>query len=228
MPSSETFEGFGEAALDFYEGLAADNSKTYWQEHKSVYESAVAEPMKALAATLEREFGTAKIFRPYRDLRFSADKRPYQEHASLGIGEGEAQGHGGFYLSLSREGLMLGGGYHQPAKDQLERFRNLQDDDAAAADLDATLARLGKQGLVLSEGSPVKTAPRGWSRDHPRIELIRRTTLVVLRNDEPADWLFEKRALDVITKAWRSVGQWNAWLDTRVGASTLPAPARGR
>jgi uncharacterized protein (TIGR02453 family) len=217
--------GFGDAALDFYEGLAADNSRTYWQLHKDVYEGAIAEPMRALAAALEPEFGTPRIFRPYRDLRFSADKRPYQEHASMGV---EGARGSGYYLSLSREGLMLAGGNHQPAKDQLERFRTLQDDDAATADLDATLASLLERGFVLSEGSPVKTAPRGWSRDHPRLELIRRTSLVVVRHYEPGDWLFDERCLGVVTEGWRAVGTWNAWLDARIGASTLPAPARGR
>ncbi len=225
---STPFQGFGDSALDFYEGLAADNSTTYWQQHKAVYDSAIAEPMKALASALEPEFGEIKIFRPYRDLRFSADKRPYQEHASMGTRAGETEGHGGCYLSLTAEGLMLAGGYHQPAKDQLERFRTLQDDDGAAADLDATLASLERQGFVLSAGAPVRTAPRGWSRDHPRIALIRRTSLVVVRHEEPRDWLFDPRCLDVVTAAWRDVGTWNAWLDARVGPSTLPTPARGR
>lgn len=226
--SSTTFQGFGEAALDFYEGLVADNGKTYWQQHRAVYDSAIAEPMTALAAALEPEFGQVKIFRPYRDLRFSADKRPYQEHASMGTRAGENEGHGGCYFRLDLEGLTLAGGYHQPARDQLARFRTLQDDDAAAADLDATLASLEEQGFALSEGAPVRTAPRGWPRDHPRIALIRRTSLVVVRHDEPADWLFDRRCLDVVTAAWRTVGSWNAWLDARVGPSTLPASTRGR
>ena len=84
--TARTFEGFGERALDFYEGLAADNSRTYWKAHEDVYREHVAEPLKALAAELTPEFGEPKIFRPFRDLRFSPDKRPYAEHASLSVG----------------------------------------------------------------------------------------------------------------------------------------------
>src|SRR3954470_24564204 len=93
--TATTFEGFGERVLDFYEGLAADNSRTYWKAHEAVYREHVAEPLAALAAELTPEFGAPKIFRPYRDLRFSSDKRPYAEHASLAVAREDG---GGLYL----------------------------------------------------------------------------------------------------------------------------------
>jgi len=96
------FEGFGERALDFYEGLAADNSRSYWQDNQDVYSEHVAGPLQALAAELAVEFGQPKIFRPYRDLRFSADKRPYQEHASMSVSRDDG---GGLYFALSAVGL---------------------------------------------------------------------------------------------------------------------------
>src|SRR4051794_41922016 len=90
--TARTFEGFGDRALDFYEGLAADNSRTYWKAHEDVYREHVAEPLQALATELTPEFGEPKIFRPHRDLRFSADKRPYTEHASLGVSHDDGGG----------------------------------------------------------------------------------------------------------------------------------------
>ncbi len=105
-----TFTGFGEGALTFYEGLAADNSRTYWQTHVDTYRREIAEPLAALAAALEPEFGAIKIFRPHRDVRFSPDKRPYQEHASLAAPAGETRPViGGLYLALSPTGLFVGG-----------------------------------------------------------------------------------------------------------------------
>jgi uncharacterized protein (DUF2461 family) len=74
--------GFPEEALVFYEGLEADNTKAYWTDHKAVYERAVREPLDALLAELAPEFGTAKVFRPYRDVRFSKDKTPYKTAAA--------------------------------------------------------------------------------------------------------------------------------------------------
>ena len=72
------FRGWGPEALEFFEGLEADNSKSYWQKNKSTYETKVLAPMQELLAELEPEWGEGRIFRPYRDIRFSADKSPYK------------------------------------------------------------------------------------------------------------------------------------------------------
>ena len=61
------FTGFPVAALDFYDDLEMDNTKSFWDKHKAVYDEGVKAPMTALLAKLEPEFGAGKIFRPYRD-----------------------------------------------------------------------------------------------------------------------------------------------------------------
>jgi hypothetical protein len=73
-----SFQGWPEEALEFYEGLEADNSRTYWLAHKDVYDGSVLLPMTELMAELEPAHGESKIFRPYRDVRFSKDKSPYK------------------------------------------------------------------------------------------------------------------------------------------------------
>ena len=98
------FEGWPEEALEFYEGLEADNSKAYWTEHKAVYEDEVLRPMTDLVEELAAEFGEAKIFRPYRDVRFSADKSPYKTHIGALLGTG--------YVQLSADGLAAGDGMY--------------------------------------------------------------------------------------------------------------------
>ena len=103
-----TFSGFPDAGPAFYEGLEADNSKTYWLAHKAVYESAIREPMLALVDALEGEFGEARLFRPYRDVRFSADKSPYKTHQGAFTGADTAFG---YYVQMSADGLALGGGF---------------------------------------------------------------------------------------------------------------------
>jgi len=220
------FEGFGPHALEFFEGLEADNSKGYWSAHKAQYDEEIAEPLRALAESLAPRFGEAKIFRPYRDVRFSPDKRPYQEHASLGIhGPQLGSEHGALYLQLSPEGLLLAGGLYAPARDQLERFRDLQDDPDETEILDALLERLAMAGYPLGSGAPVKTAPRGRPVDHPRIELIRRTMLTVAHTFAPAPWFFAAEALDRVVAGFETIGQWNAWLGRHVGPSEKPLRA---
>jgi uncharacterized protein (TIGR02453 family) len=213
------FAGFGPDALTFYEGLAVDNSKAYWQAHKDVYERDVAGPLRALAEELEDEFGPAKVFRPYRDVRFSADKRPYKENAALVVEE-----RGALYLSLSLEGLFVAAGYYQPSRDQLERFRALQDDEKVTAELDRLLSRLAKRGYPLGEGDPVRTAPRGYRQDHPRIDFLRRRSLTVSALHEPEEWLHSRGCLDVVRDGWRACREWNSWLQRHVGPPTDAPP----
>ena len=110
------FAGFGEAVVDFYDGLEVDNSKAYWQANKSVYETEVRAPMEELLAELAPKYGEGRVFRPYRDVRFSADKSPYKTNLAAMLG-------GGGYVSLSADGLGAGYGMYMMASDQLERFR---------------------------------------------------------------------------------------------------------
>ncbi len=115
------FQGWRAEALEFFEGLEADNSKAYWQQNKSVYEELVRAPMEELLAELEPDWGEGRIFRPYRDIRFSRDKSPYKTHIGAVVGEG--------YVQLSAEGLGVGCGMWEMAPDQLERYRSAVADD---------------------------------------------------------------------------------------------------
>lgn len=217
--TADRFEGFGEEALDFYLGLSADNSKAYWQAHRGIHESAVAAPLRALAAELEDEFGAFKIFRPYRDVRFSPDKRPYKEAASM-VAWGS--GGGALYVELGLPGLMVAGGYYDPARDQLLRWRRLQDEPTIARELDEVIERLEKAGYPLGGGDPLKTAPRGWPTDHPRIELLRRRRLEAAGRHDPGPWLHTREVVDVVREGFTALEEWNAWLGRRVGPSDEP------
>src|ERR1700683_348036 len=110
------FSGWPEEALDFYDGLAAENTKSYWTEHKAFYEAKILRPMTEQTETRAAECGEPKIFRPYRDVRFSADKTPYKTHIGAVVG-------GTGYLQLSAEGLAAGAGIGQLSPDQLARYR---------------------------------------------------------------------------------------------------------
>src|SRR5262245_56431905 len=167
------FVGFPEQALIFYEGLEADNSKPYWTDHKSVYESCVRAPMEALLAELEAEFGAAKIFRPYRDVRFSKDKAPYK----TAIG---ASSQGGGYVQLSARGLAVGGGYYHTASDQLQRLRRAVDDDVRGPELERIVAALRRSGYQV-DGERLKILPRGYPADHPRADLLRYKSMIAWR-----------------------------------------------
>lgn len=217
------FEGLDRDALSFYAELRADNTKTWWTANKARYDAAVRAPFEALGAELEPEFGAVKIFRPYRDVRFSADKTPYKLHIGM-----VSQATPAHYLQLSDEGLMVGGGIYDVPSPALARFREVVDDPRTAEDLDALLDELGSAGFELLRGDALKTAPRGYRADHPRLELLQLKRLAVGRHEPPADWMWSPDAYDVIADDWRTVSTWCAWLTETLGAELLEAAQSSR
>ena len=105
------FRGWKVEALEFFEGLEVENTKAYWQRNKEVYDTLVRAPMEELLAELAPDWGEGRIFRPYRDVRFSSDKSPYKTNIAAVVGDG--------YVSLSAEGLGAGSGMWELAADQL-------------------------------------------------------------------------------------------------------------
>jgi uncharacterized protein (DUF2461 family) len=91
--------------LDFYEDLENDNSQAFWTAHKAVYDEQVKSPIVELVAAVAAEFGDAKLFRPYRDIRFAKDKTPYKTHQGVWFNDSRR------YLQVSAAGLFVGGGY---------------------------------------------------------------------------------------------------------------------
>lgn len=211
-----TFTGLSEDAIDFYEELEAHNNKAFWTANKGRYDAEVKAPIAALGEELS-DYGPFRLFRPYNDVRFQKNKPPYKT-AQGAYTEGD--GGTGYYLHLSAEGLMVGCGYYAMAKDQLERFRTVLDDDARGeelVDIVETLAKRYEVGAI----AELKTAPRGYPKDHPRIELLRRKGLIVSKTFGVPKWIFTKAAVKRVRTVWDDAAPMCAWLDTHVGPSEL-------
>jgi uncharacterized protein (TIGR02453 family) len=218
------FEGFPDEGLVFYEGLEADNSKPYWSAHKQVYEECVRRPMQALAEELTAEFGTPKLFRPYRDVRFSSDKTPYKVHQGAVL-HVDGRGVGSVYVQLSADGLRVSGGCWRLQPDQVERYRRAVADDVQGERLTREVERLRQQGWSIVGDRLVRT-PRGYAADHPRVELLKHKALHASQEWEPADWLHQRTALDRVREAWRDTAALNLWLADNVGTTTAPPDRR--
>lgn len=214
-----TFDGIPIAALDFYEDLEADNSKTFWTAHKAIYDESVLAPIKALAEELSTEFGATKIFRPYRDVRFSRDKTPYKDHQGVWFTESYR------YFHISASGLFVGGGRWEMASDQIGRLREAVADDITGAQLEAALKTAAKAKLEPG-GEQLTRVPSGYDKDHPRADLLRRKSLTVRREVGSPDWLQTKKARAEVAKLFRAMEPLVVWLEQNVGKSELPA--RGR
>src|SRR4051812_36863694 len=211
------FKGWPSAAIDFFDGLEDDNSKTYWQANKPIYDEAVKAPMAELVAELEAEFGEGKIFRPNRDVRFSADKSPYKTSIAATLGRGG-------YIQLSGAGLAAGCGMWMMASDQLERFRRAVDDERSGRELVNLVAAVTKKSFDVTAHDSLKTAPRGYPKDHPRIELLRQKGLVTWKEWPAGAWLASRKAKDRVVDLLHAAEPIQRWLHEHVGDSTLPDP----
>jgi uncharacterized protein (TIGR02453 family) len=213
------FQGFGEGAVRFFEDLAANNTRDWWRANKDWYERDVRAPLEHLLDDLQAEFGEAKVFRPNRDTRFSKDKSPYKTSAAAVVFDPVAGDHT-LYVQLSADGLMVGGGNHMPATDQLARLRAAIDADDTGSQLEAIVARIRGHGGEVGAHDELKTAPRGYGSDHPRIELLRYKGITGWFEHPAEPWLHTTKARDTVAEDWRALGPLNAWLAANVGRST--------
>jgi uncharacterized protein (TIGR02453 family) len=211
------FKGWPAEAIEFYEGLEADNSKAYFQAHKAIYDEQVKGPMDELLAELAAEFGTGKVFRPNRDIRFSADKTPYKTALAAVCSDGG-------YIQFSAKGLGVGSGMWMMEADQLERYRRAVDDETTGGELLETIAAGRKAKIDVTGHDVLKTAPKGYPKDHPRIEQLRYKGLVAWKEWPAGAWLGKKTAKDRVVEFFRAARPLNAWLEANVGDS---ARARG-
>jgi len=213
------FKGWPVEAIEFFEGLEADNSKTYWLERKGVYESSVKAPMEALLAELAGEFGEAHLFRPYRDVRFSKDKSPYKTNIAATVGE---RG----YVSLSAEALGAGSGMYMMAPDQLERYRAAVDSPGSGAELERLVAGLRGRGASVESHDALKTVPKGYPKDHPRADLLRGKGLISWQQWSVGEWLGTSEARKRVVSFLRASRPLCEWLDGHVGPTTLDGHGR--
>lgn len=204
------FTGIPLAALDFYEDLEADNSKAFWQEHREVYEEQVKAPLKLLADELAPKFGEYKMFRPYRDVRFSKDKTPYKTHQGIWFGDSSR------YLHVSGAGLFLAAGYWHTSPAQVGRLRRAVDDDVVGPHLEKAVASVRRKGYEVG-GEQLSRVPSGFDKEHVRADLLKHKTLVASRELMAPDWLTTPQARAEIAKCWRAMAPVVDWLEANVG-----------
>ena len=204
------FTGWPVEAIEFYEGLEDDNSREYWHAHKDVYDQCVKTPMQALLDALEDEFGPGRIFRPNRDVRFSNDKAPYKLNCAAHLTGG--------YVSVSADELFVGSGLYMPMPDDLKRFRAAIDAERTGRELEQIVAKLRKAKYDVGAHDSVKTAPRGYAKDHPRIELLQLKGIVMSKSWPVGGWLGTRKAKDRVVTTLEAARPLNTWLADHVRA----------
>jgi uncharacterized protein (TIGR02453 family) len=206
MPAD--FTGFPSQALDFYDDLEIENTRSFWEEHKGTYEYSVRRPMVALCAALADEFGDAKVFRPYRDVRFAKDKTPYKTAQGAFIEVGPATG---WYVELSARGVRTGAGFYDATGPRIASIRAAIDDDDRGNELAQMLKKLEANGWRIG-GHVLKTAPRGFDLSHPRINLLRHKSLTIGHDYGFEPIIHTPELLEAVRDDWRTLRPFVEWV----------------
>ena len=200
----DRFAGWKGDFQGFFLGLQLDNSTAYFEAHRRTYEQDVKGPMVALLADLEPEFGPARLARPNRDIRFSADKSPYKTNIY-------ADARGGGYVALDASGLVAAGGRYMMDAPQLASFRAAVAADGPGQELAAVVAELRVQGYEVG-GQELKRVPPPYPRDHPRADLLRHRRLIYWRRWEIGPWIATPEPRERVARVWRDGRRLADWM----------------
>ena len=174
------------STLDFLKQIDQNNHREWFEAHKDQYlaakanvEDFIGEVTLGLNQTDEIEMH--KLYRIYRDVRFSKDKTPYKNYMSGFFRRAGVERRGGYFFSIQTGKSMVGGGFYGPNKDDLKRIRKEFEQDGDTITKIITDPTFVKTFGEL-QGGGVKTAPQGFSKDHPNIKLIRKKQFYAMRS----------------------------------------------
>jgi uncharacterized protein (TIGR02453 family) len=220
------FRGFGPKALAFFKALEFHQSKAWFDENRSLYESDVVEPMVALLDDLTARFkakriplradGKHSVFRIHRDVRFARDKRPYKTHCgAVMTRSGTKSDNGLLYVHIAPDGCFAAAGFYMPEPADRAKLRRV-----IAADekrFTRLVGALGKGKLELGSEGRLTRLPRGFEalRDSPLSEAVRLKSFIVeqpfaakvVTSPEFADAVsdFAVRALPLLKFGWAAL-----------------------
>jgi len=183
--------------LKFLKDLVQNNNREWFNEHKSEFENAKQNALNDFNLIYEDLKQTdylenMKMYRIYRDVRFSNDKTPYKTHFSMFIGRQKPDYRGGYYLHIEPGNSFAGMGFWEPNKEDLLRIRKEIEQDDELETILTSKELFSTFGTLV--GDEVKTAPKGFDKTHERIHLIKKkqfllkhdfTDQEVLSNDFP-------------------------------------------
>ncbi len=216
MRLKRRFTGWPTEASEFDGALERDNSAAFWVTHIKIYESAVLDPMKKLLAELEPEFGEARIFRPNRDTRVSADKSPYKTVIGATIGWG--------YLQLSANGLAAALGMQAINPDQWESYRRAVADDVSGPKLDRAIALVEERSIEVQGHNSLKTVPEEYPDDHPRRVLLQYRGISASTSWPVAPWLSTAGAKAKVIEFFRAAMPLADWLGEHLWLTRMSEP----
>ena len=145
----------------------------------------------------ENQLDKYKVFRIYRDVRFSKNKTPYKNHFGISFHRTKPQYRGGYYLHLEPQNSFIATGFWKPEKDDLLRIR--KEIEVDASEFRKILEDKNFQHYFGNtfKGDELKTAPRGFDKEHPDVDLLRKKGFIAIRNFKDDEVLSPNFSLEV-------------------------------
>jgi uncharacterized protein (TIGR02453 family) len=204
------FKGFPAEATKFFRDIERNNDREWFKAHKQVYERACQAPMEDLLDDL----GGGKLFRIYRDVRFSKDKSPYKTYMGATFDGG--------YISMTAESFSIATGAYMPDAAGLERYRKAVDTDSSGKPLEKIVSKLEAKGYEFGAHDSLKTVPKGYDKEHPRLALLKHKGLATWKGWPVGKWLQTREPLERIKGFLKDAKPLNEWLARHVGEITHP------
>jgi uncharacterized protein (TIGR02453 family) len=220
------FEGFADADGKFFKALAKNQKRDWFEAHKHTFEEGWNAPMKVLLAEVRGAIDRAyahcdldepKVFRIYRDVRFSKDKTPYKTWMAGCIPTKKTakvtETPVALYVHFGTETAMASGLYRMEP-DSLARYRTAVAEDARGKELAKILTRLTKDGysVDMMHDDHLKKVPKGYDADHPRAELLKRKGLGVAFPPLPKGMLASPKLVDWLATHAKKAAPLVEWL----------------
>ena len=220
-----TFAGFDRDGLQFLHELEIEMNKTWFEANKERYQRVWVEPMTALLEELAARAGKAyapakigkpKLFRIYRDTRFSKDKSPYKTHVagSLPLSWKKPVEGGGsaIYFHVGTDEEWVGCGTYFFDDKQLAKWRKLVAADKSGKEIAGIVGKLRKAGYRAGGHEDYKKVPKPYPADHPRAEFLKMRGLTAGFPEMPRGMLHDKKLADWLVKHMRATAPMVSWL----------------
>lgn len=185
--------------FSFLHELKHNNNRTWFLEHKLKFEKAKKE-LEAIAQNIHHnieaidQVGPYKVYRIYKDVRFSKDKLPYKDHFGISIGRLQPYHRGGFYIHIEPNNCYIAGGFWNPEPKDLLRIRQAFQYEAEISKILDAPDLVNNFGTM--QGEAVKTTPKGFDKNLERIDLIRKKQFILVRKFTDEEFLapnFDKK-----------------------------------
>jgi len=226
MADVSSFTGFSESAVKFFLDLRENNDKIWFADHKADFEQNVMNPardfvmamgdrLRTISPEVEAIPKTDKsIFRIYRDIRFSKDKRPFKTHLGVFFWEGprKKMESSGFYFHLEPPNLMLGVGMYMFPRDLLQPYREAVVHPVHGEKLKAAIRKVRDEFAYNIGGKHYKRIPSGFDPEHENAEFLLYNGLHVGEEINIPDALFSVELIDFCYERFKKMAPLHKWL----------------